>query len=133
MIIEIDTKGWSQEQKNMMKAHAVSILKSQNIEYERVVIDKNYRIDVINPSEDPTGIITPEALNSFYSEWKLQNDAMLLQQTEENSKRKSAIEASQLNQIKVDDIESIIDGLKDLDEIKSFLKDFVKYTIARMR
>jgi hypothetical protein len=85
MIIKFDTKGWTQEQINMIQAMAVSILYKRGIGYDSIKGE-----DEILTVENPKSkiMLTEQDILDEYVIWKEESDAIDIQnQLAEKSKQ----------------------------------------------
>lgn len=132
MIIEIDTKDWTQEQKNMMKAFASKILHEAGINYESLDISRNYNISIVKPSGDPAVVLTKENIENNYNSWKSENDVILENARIECNERKKILTESEFRELKIKDMDNIIDKINSIDDCKKFLNKFSKYVLSRI-
>ena len=125
----IDQSGWSQEQKNMTQAMVVILLHKNSVTFDSIKV-VNGVVTITNPSGN-LGIITKQAIENEYSAWKIISDqANVTAQAEEQAKQ-DEINASELKNISLAQIDTRIDSINNLAEMKIFLKKLVRYIKAK--
>lgn len=128
--ISIDTTGWTQEQKNMIQAMAVSILYKSGITYISIqVLGNTIKID--GPSLSPMLVLTTAKIMEEYMAWKTSIDATDAQVAVERAARDSELNTSMFRGIKINQIDAVIDGLANMADVRIFLKKVVRYIIAK--
>jgi len=130
--IVVDTTGWTQTERNYLQAAAVSLLFQNNITYDDIWV-KEDTIYILNPLEKQpkiTPILTTTNLKTFIvaelEKIRIATEAAQL----EASAKQLALEQSKFKDMKLAAIDAEIDAIKDIEQLKAYLKEFVRYIIA---
>jgi len=127
--IQIDPNLWTQEEKNLIKAAVIALLYENTVTHSGVFVNlPNIIID--NPSGDIsflTAITIKTKIDSILAELAIANaeaEAEMLAKNQE-------IQNSELLNIKLIQIDTKIDNINTLAELKIFLKKLARYIVAR--
>ena len=128
--LSIDTSGWTQEQKNLMQAAAISLLAQEGIDYQSVIVSKN-GLEIDSPSDDIADILTSAKLKIEATQ--------IIDVAEQNRQIDVTKETSKSNELKTNEISTLdiaevdgkIDSLDSLADFKDLLKELLKYIKAK--
>lgn len=131
MQVVIDVSLWTQEQKNFLQAAAYTLL------YQQAGIDaadisvKDGIINIPSITQDVGGILSQSNLKNFIdAEFAKQAVASQEAQVEAQAKELE-LATSQFVNIKLVKVDTAIDAVTNLAELKVLLKKFARYVIAR--
>lgn len=128
-IINIDSTAWTQEQKNMTQAMAVKILYENGVIYQSLEVQLP-QIVLTTPLGN-WSILTKEKIEQEYQIWKTQNDLANQQALVVEQEKLTEYENSQLKTIGLAQIDTYIDNLTTMTDVKAFLKKLTRYIKAR--
>ena len=128
--VAVDTTGWTQEQRNMMQAAAVSLLDQEGITYKSIGISKN-GLEIDSPSDDVSNILTSANLKA--------EGVQIIDTAEQYRQAEVAKEITKSDELKTNELTSLdivevdnkIDSLNSLADVKNLLKELLKYIKAK--
>lgn len=129
-VIKIDTAGWTQEQKNMMQAAAISLLAQEGITYKSVAVSKD-GLEIDSPSDDVSNILTSKKLKD--------EGTQIITTAEQNRQvdvakeiaKSDELETNELSTLDITEVDDKIDSLNSLNDVKDLLKELLKYIKAK--
>lgn len=130
MQIIIDTSTWTQEQKNYLQAAAVTLLFRAGINSEGISVKGNV-IDIPNLVADVSSILTTSKLKAFITTELEKSRVATEEALIETQAREQELELSEFRDIKLADIDVKINAIENLGELKTALKKFVRFVMAR--
>ena len=128
--IAVDTAGWTQEEKNLMQAAAVSLLDQEGITYKSISISKS-GLEIDSPSDDVSNILTSANLKA--------EGVQIIDTAEQYRQAEVAKEITKSDELKTNELTSLdivevdnkIDSLNSLADVKNLLKELLKYIKAK--
>jgi 5-keto 4-deoxyuronate isomerase len=135
MQLTIDVSTWTQEEKNMLQAAAVSLLYAYDNRFEgNGIYAKNGIItidDSLNPPAEVKDVLSASNLKIFLvaelEKIRIANEAA----QKEAQTRDAELVTNQFTDIKLAKVDTAIDAITNLAELKVLLKKFVRFVIAR--
>lgn len=137
--VQIDTDGWTQEQKNMIHAMAVRILADNSITYDGIYANNvSGVIDVTNPSGS-LSVLNKANIQSYYDTWKAASDIATAQAIAYEQSKQTELSGNLLTNIRLDSIDARIDSdfdaattLAQLRAVeKAYWKRLIRYLKAK--
>jgi len=127
--VQINTDGWTQQQKNYIKAAVSSLLHNNKITHDGIVVNLP-DVTVNNPS-DSISALTGTAIKNKIIAFEVQTEAARVIKKQEQAEKDTEINGSILKDITLAQVDTKIDSISNLSEAKLFLKRLVKYLVAR--
>ena len=128
--VAVDTAGWTQEQKNMIQAAAVFLLDQEGITYKSIGISKN-GLEIDSPSDDVSNILTSSNLKA--EGIQIIDTAEQYRQAEvaKEITKSDELKTNELTSLDIVEVDSKIDSLNSLADVKNLLKELLKYIKAK--
>lgn len=138
--VVIDVTGWTQEQKNWSEAIVFEVLAGNGCTFKKIMGTNNgIRITDLNNGEREFEIdapsksldfLTKEAIEDIYSVKKAALDSANAAAIAEEAEKKEFINDSELKELGLNEVDEKINAISNLDDMKTFTKDLVKYLVA---
>lgn len=136
-VVNLNTLGWTQEQKNMVHAMAVKILFNNSITYDSLSVN-NGVIEVSNPTQSIV-ILTEANILAEYNTWKTASDIATAQAIAEQTAKDNEYKTNPLKNLTLAQIDALVDGdfdaatnLTQLRNVnKVYWKRIIKYLKAQ--
>ncbi len=128
--IAIDTTGWTQEQKNMMQAAAISLLTQEGITYKSVAVSKN-GLEIDSPSDDISDVLTSERLKTEGTQIIDEAEQYRQSDVAKETAKSDELKTNEISTLDIVEVDDKIDSLDSLDDFKDLLKELLKYIKAK--
>jgi len=126
----IDASTWGQSEKNLTKAASVSLLHTNNITYDSIVVSLPIII-VENNSADIIPILTSIAIKNEIDVIMIAANTANAEAEAENNARESEMSTNEFANIKLVNVNARIDQISNLSELKVALKKICRFVVSR--
>ena len=131
MELTIDISGWTQTEKNYLHAAAYALIWQQlGIDAYNLSV-KDGVINIPNLIADVSTILSQSNLKNFIITEIANIETARLAALPELQARETEIATSQFKDIKLSAVDAAIDAATNLTQLKTLLKKFVRFVIAR--
>lgn len=128
--VQIDSVGWTQQQKNFSEVTALRVLDDAGITHKGVkVILPN--IEIKEPSAPVNVILTKTSMEAEYTQWMGELEAARVAEQQKQDAMNAEYQANDMKKVTLSQIDSKIDSISNLAEAKAFLKKLTHYLWAR--
>lgn len=93
MLVSLDGRGWTQDQRNMTPARAVALLAAAGVPITRAPrwSVPYTELDVPNTSGDPSAVLTQAAMEADYATWRAAQDVADAAEAQAQADREAAL------------------------------------------
>lgn len=129
VFVSVDSAGWTQDQKNMTQAMVEKILSDNGISHTNIIVTLPI-IQVLGTSV-AINVLTRANIDAEYAAFKTINDAANASAQQEDQARVAELSVSEFSDVKLSQINTRIDAISNLADMKIFLKKFARYVVSK--
>ena len=128
--VNLNVTGWTQSQINSIKAMTAMILYDNSITHDGIDVMGEGIVDIVNPSGS-VSVITGQAILDAYDVREAEMEYYRAIAVAKKAARDQEIASSSIKDINLDAVNTKIDNISSLADLKVFLKKFVRYLVAK--
>jgi len=131
--VSFDTSAWTQDQRTMAVAMAVTVLSGASITYSGITrsqVNGTLTLDVANPSADIVPVLTASALSTAYTAWRAAMAAAKAAEDAEAAAIESALTTGPLRGVTLASALTRVDAIANLADAKTYLRHLTTAVFA---